>query len=130
MEVISEILKKHEITPTSECLSYLFLIIYEMFVEELDAVDNGIPMYVEGTPCYRINTHLSARVNKLNPVWNSPKTENIDELFKKAMILVGSEFTQQVIEVSDLLCKIFLKFHNYVYLSHLSLQQFGGQLEK
>lgn len=99
MEVLSAILKKINYTATTECLKGVFLAVYEGFVEELDAIDNGIPMYADGHPKYRINTHLSARVHRLNPEWNSSNRLSTDELFQKAMNLVGSEFTDKVVEV-------------------------------
>lgn len=101
MEIISAVLKKMNHTPTTECLKGLFLAVYEGFVEELDAIDNGIPMYADGHPKYRINTHLSARVHRLNPEWNTKNPEPADELFKKAMDLVGNEFTEKVVEVNS-----------------------------
>ncbi|KAK9721056.1 Uncharacterized protein family (UPF0160) [Popillia japonica] len=100
MEIISAVLKKMNHTPTTECLKGLFLAVYEGFVEELDAIDNGIPMYADGHPKYRINTHLSARVHRLNPEWNTKNPEPADELFKKAMDLVGNEFTEKVVETA------------------------------
>ncbi|CAG9762589.1 unnamed protein product [Ceutorhynchus assimilis] len=98
LEVLSETLKKEKKNPTTECLKVLFLHIYGGLVEELDAIDNGIPMYAEGKPRYRINTHLGARVHRLNPVWNDPNPEHDDVLFGKAMQLVGSEFVETVLE--------------------------------
>lgn len=44
---------------------------------------------------YRIVTDLSARVNRLNPQWNS-KGINIEEQFEKAMALVLEEFLEFV----------------------------------
>lgn len=81
---------------------------YDGFVEEIDAIDNGVPMYAEGTPRYRIDTHLSARVHMLNPEWNETDSPNIDELFQNAMKLVGGEFSAKVIRVScvRLCCKM------------------------
>lgn len=99
MEVITAILKKINYTPSTECLKAVFVAVYEGFIEELDAIDNGIPMYVDGHPRYRINTHLSARVHRLNPEWNCQFQVSMNELFQKAMNLVGSEFTDKVIEV-------------------------------
>ncbi|CAH1983347.1 unnamed protein product [Acanthoscelides obtectus] len=101
LEVISSILKKNTINRSSECLSRIYLYIYEGFVEELDAIDNGIPMYSEGKPRYRINTHLSARVHRLNPEWNSPEQEPTDKLFMKAVGMVGEEFTERVLEAAN-----------------------------
>lgn len=100
LEVLEEIIKKSNKTITSECLSKLFVYLYGGFIEELDAIDNGIPMYSEGMPMYKINTHLGARVSKLNPAWNDNSPKNIDVLFGKAMELVGHEFTENVLEVS------------------------------
>ncbi|GJQ66171.1 hypothetical protein Trydic_g4231 [Trypoxylus dichotomus] len=100
MEVITSVLKKINYAPTTECLKAIFLAVYEGFVEELDAIDNGIPMYSDGFPRYRINTHLSARVHRLNPEWNSENQQSMDELFQKAINLVGSEFTDKVIEAA------------------------------
>lgn len=56
-------------------------------------------MYAEGHPRYKIKTHLSARVHRLNPEWNSVVTDNTDDLFMKAVQLVGEEFVEKVVEV-------------------------------
>ena len=42
---------------------------YKGFVEEIDAIDNGINV-AEGDLKYKINTHLSARAGQLNPGWH------------------------------------------------------------
>eukprot|EP00049_Salpingoeca_infusionum_P022540 m.7413 g.7413 ORF g.7413 m.7413 type:complete len:347 (+) comp5244_c0_seq2:319-1359(+) len=73
-------------------LAILFKQMYENFVEEVDAVDNGISQY-SGSPLYRVSTTVSARVGRLNPAWNAEAAAKPDELFVKAMELVGSEFT-------------------------------------
>lgn len=44
--------------------------LYENFVEEVDAVDNGISQY-DGEARYSVSSTLSARVGHLNPRWNS-----------------------------------------------------------
>lgn len=48
---------------------------YENFVEEVDAVDNGISQWEEGEPRYALTTTLSARVARLNPTWNQPNQD-------------------------------------------------------
>lgn len=48
---------------------------YENFVEEVDAVDNGIAQWDEGEPRYALTTTLSARVARLNPTWNQPNQD-------------------------------------------------------
>lgn len=100
IEVISEILSRHNFAATTDCLEHLYTAVYEGFVEELDAIDNGVPMYADGRPRYRISTHLSARVHRLNPEWNAAEDTKPDELFSKAMEMVGKEFTERVIEVN------------------------------
>ncbi|XP_015471401.1 UPF0160 protein MYG1, mitochondrial isoform X1 [Parus major] len=45
--------------------------LYENFVEEVDAMDNGIAP-AAGEPRYALSTTLSARVGHLNPRWNDP----------------------------------------------------------
>ncbi|CAN8003689.1 unnamed protein product [Ixodes hexagonus] len=68
--------------------------VYENFMEEIDAIDNGVKMFDE-EPRYRISTNLSARVSHLNPPWNEPNP-NPDEMFKKAVKLTGEEFLDRV----------------------------------
>nr|XP_023015316.1 UPF0160 protein [Leptinotarsa decemlineata] len=100
LEVLANLLGTHKIAATSECLRCLYVFIYEGFVEEIDAIDNGVPMYSEGKASYKISTHLSARVGRLNPKWNEPQDESTDEIFFQAVDLVGKEFTERVLEAA------------------------------
>ncbi|XP_022375498.1 UPF0160 protein MYG1, mitochondrial [Enhydra lutris kenyoni] len=68
---------------------------YENFVEEVDAVDNGISQWEEGEPRYVLTTTLSARVARLNPTWNQPD-QDTEAGFKRAMDLVREEFLQRL----------------------------------
>ncbi|KAM3842402.1 MYG1 exonuclease [Diretmus argenteus] len=68
--------------------------LYENFVEEVDAIDNGISQY-DGEARYAVSTTMSSRVGHLNPRWNS-KSQDTEEGFKKAMALVGEEFLDRV----------------------------------
>nr|XP_019580025.1 PREDICTED: UPF0160 protein MYG1, mitochondrial isoform X2 [Rhinolophus sinicus] len=68
---------------------------YENFVEEVDAVDNGISQWEEGEPRYALTTTLSARVARLNPTWNQPD-QDTEAGFKRAMDLVREEFLQRL----------------------------------
>ena len=43
--------------------------LYEYFMEEIDAVDNGINA-TEEKPKYHVTTTLGGRVRNLNPAWN------------------------------------------------------------
>lgn len=96
-KVISEILKKNKgIDLTKRQLQSIFVKIYTSFIQELDAIDNGVPQF-DGEPHYRINSHLSNRVKIFNPSWDEEKTPmQIDELFREAMAYVGKEFTEKI----------------------------------
>ncbi|CAM9275139.1 unnamed protein product [Lampetra fluviatilis] len=67
---------------------------YEKFVEEVDAIDNGISQH-DGEPRYAITTGLSARVGRLNPMWNDPDHSG-DKRFWKAVEMVGAEFLDRL----------------------------------
>lgn len=82
---------------TEDVLDKLYLKIYRGFVEEIDAIDNGVQMFGDIEPKYQISTNLSARVAHLNAPWYE---ENTDETaftgFLKAMQLVGTEFYDRI----------------------------------
>ncbi|XP_053723144.1 UPF0160 protein MYG1, mitochondrial [Synchiropus splendidus] len=75
-------------------LEVLYDKLYENFVEEVDAVDNGISQY-EGEARYTVSTTLSARVSHLNPRWNST-SQDTEEGFRKALEMVGEEFLDRI----------------------------------
>ncbi|XP_029008178.1 UPF0160 protein MYG1, mitochondrial [Betta splendens] len=75
-------------------LEVLYDKLYEKFVEEVDAIDNGISQ-CEGEPRYSISSNLSARVGYLNPCWNS-QSQDSEEGFKKALEMVGVEFLDRL----------------------------------
>ncbi|KAG7493499.1 hypothetical protein JOB18_009987 [Solea senegalensis] len=75
-------------------LEVLYDKLYENFVEEVDAIDNGISQY-DGEARYAISSTLSARVGHLNPRWNS-KSQDTEEGFKKAIKMVGEEFLDRL----------------------------------
>ncbi|XP_034389796.1 UPF0160 protein MYG1, mitochondrial [Cyclopterus lumpus] len=75
-------------------LEGLFDKLYENFVEEVDAVDNGISQ-CDGEARYSVSTTLSTRVGHLNPRWNS-KSQDTEEGFRKAMKIVGEEFLDRL----------------------------------
>lgn len=75
-------------------LEVLYDKLYENFVEEVDAIDNGISQ-CDGEARYAVSTTLSSRVGHLNPRWNS-KSQDTEEGFKKAMAMVGEEFLDRL----------------------------------
>lgn len=109
LEVVTEILKINKTILNSNSLSSLYSFIYEGFVEEIDAIDNGVPMFNDGKPNYKIGTHLSARIHRLNPEWNIPEPDSTDDLFQTALKTVGKEFTERILSVSVFLVYIYLR---------------------
>ncbi|KAJ8665081.1 hypothetical protein QAD02_006743 [Eretmocerus hayati] len=77
-----------------EDMKKIFKKVYETFVQEIDGLDNGVPMFPE-EPRFRLHTDLCSRIARLNPAWNTPNlTEEIQ--FEKAMTLVRGEFIECV----------------------------------
>lgn len=76
----------------------VYLAVYKNFMEAIDAIDNGVNQWdSEGPPKYVNNTHLSARVGRLNPDWNEDASEAATmRQFQAAMELTGREFTEAV----------------------------------
>ncbi|XP_055851622.1 MYG1 protein [Episyrphus balteatus] len=94
-DVIQELLKKNgneELTPSD--LKAVYKQIYKSLIQEIDGIDNGVPMF-DGEPAYTISTHLSARIGNLNPSWEIVDYD-LDDIFQKAMETAGKEFTQIV----------------------------------
>ncbi|KAI2796007.1 hypothetical protein BLOT_016211 [Blomia tropicalis] len=70
--------------------------VYENFIKEIDAIDNGVSQY-DGEPRYHIKTNLSSRVEMLKPAWNEPSDDKIMyERFLQASKLTGEEFMDRV----------------------------------
>lgn len=91
------VLKKILPDVEDKIIDLLFLKIYEGFIQEIDAVDNGVPI-CDGQPRYYYSTHLSARVKHMNPSWQDPNPDT-DAYFYKAMDLVREEFSNKVIRL-------------------------------
>ena len=68
--------------------------VYENFIQEIDAIDNGINAH-DGEPRYSISTNLSSRVSNLSPNWND-QDQDFDVGFYKAMELTRTEFVDKV----------------------------------
>ncbi len=75
-------------------LNLVYRKMYISFVEEMDAVDNGIERFPEGGPAPRFqsNTSLPNRVGLLNQSWNETAGPSQDERFEKAVALTQEEF--------------------------------------
>ncbi|XP_046670222.1 LOW QUALITY PROTEIN: MYG1 exonuclease-like [Homalodisca vitripennis] len=92
-EVIKKILGDDSLG--GDKLDAIFDHVYEDFIQEIDAIDNGFPMF-DSEPRYRITTNLSSRVNQQNKQWNSSDDFNEEEAFTNAQKYVGSEFESKV----------------------------------
>lgn len=76
---------------------------YEDFVQHIDGIDNGLSVCQEpDTINYKIETHLPARVARLNPAWNEESSpEQLNSRFSKAMDMVSREFIDFVTALTD-----------------------------
>ncbi|XP_061203220.1 MYG1 exonuclease [Neopsephotus bourkii] len=90
-QILAELLGQPEDSPE---VAALYDQLYESFVEEIDAIDNGIAQ-AEGEPRYALSSTLSARVGRLNPLWNEPD-QDTEAGFQRAMELVRSEFLERL----------------------------------
>jgi len=68
--------------------------VYENFVQEIDAIDNGIATH-DGVGRYSFTTDLSSRVSRLRPNWND-EDRDTDPGFYRAMELTRLEFLERV----------------------------------
>jgi len=89
--LIAQIIEKKEDDPLVE---KIFDKVYENFMEEVDANDNGIPTH-DGKARYAVTTTLASRVANLKPRWND-LDKDTDKGFYKAMDLVWPEFHDRV----------------------------------
>ncbi len=83
-----------ETNPSEELVEIIFDKVYEKFMEEVDANDNGIPTH-DGKARYAVTTTLASRVANLRPAWNDAD-QDFDKGFYKAMDLVWPEFHDRV----------------------------------
>ena len=94
-QVIEQIIRKitKNETVDQKLVDIIYEKMYENFVKEIDAIDNGIE--IAETKAYSINTNLSARVSFFNPDWNETD-KNETTQFHLALEMVGSEFTARI----------------------------------
>jgi len=90
-EIIAHLL---EVDLKEPVVEKVFDKIYENFVQEIDAIDNGISTH-EGPGRYSIGTNLSSRVSHLGPNWND-SNQDYDPGFHQAMDLTRTEFLDRV----------------------------------
>ena len=91
-KILAHLLKTDE---NSELVQQTFSKVYENFIEEIDAIDNGISTH-DGLPRYKVMTTLSSRVGNLNARWNEEGEVDETARFHQAMELVKTEFLDRV----------------------------------
>lgn len=96
-EVIQELLKsKCGLKVESTLLKKIYEKVYQGLIQEIDGIDNGVPMF-DGEPTYRISSDISSRAGRFNPTWNSQEDFDVQGQFEKAMVIVGEEFVDRVL---------------------------------
>ncbi|XP_028396435.1 UPF0160 protein MYG1, mitochondrial-like [Dendronephthya gigantea] len=95
-DIISQLMKREKDDPT---VDLIYAKVYENFVQEIDAIDNGVNQF-DGEPRYSISTNISSRVGSLNPKWND-ESQDSEAGFAKAMKMVGEEFLETVSYFKD-----------------------------
>lgn len=83
-------------------IDFIYKRVYFDIIQEIDGIDNGIPSS-NSESLYNINTHVSARVSRLNKSWNFVGEWNDMEQFEKAIDLVGTEFVNTVNRVMNII---------------------------
>jgi len=74
---------------------------YESFVEEIDAIDNGIDQF-DGEKRYKITTTLSSRVAHLNPKWNEESRDERVRHLIRFPLLVSRHLARWICERLEL----------------------------
>ncbi|BES93277.1 chromosome 12 open reading frame 10 [Nesidiocoris tenuis] len=80
--------------PDEKNLDRVFDQVYANFIQEVDGIDNGVPMCCP-TTTYSISTNLSSRVSHLNKSWNQKEFDE-EKAFNQAMQLTSEEFIDRV----------------------------------
>lgn len=115
-QVIQKLLSKRNIKLDEKTFENLYQIMYKVFVEHIDANDNGI-CFSDKELDVPILSMLSSRVKLTNLKWNEGSTPELqNSAFKNALILVFSEF----IRVLDIELK---KFHGEVVSNTFSASE-------
>lgn len=94
-EIVAAAMQRPQDNPDVEAV---YLAVYKNFMEAIDGIDNGVNQWDgDAPPKYVNNTHLSARVGRLNPDWNADSSDEVlMRQFLLAVELTGSEFTEAV----------------------------------
>jgi len=79
----------------------LYKKVYEDFMEHIDGIDNGVAVS-DGPINYKVESHLSARIGRLNPSWNlESNNEDMERRFSLALQVVSNEFFDYLIALVE-----------------------------
>lgn len=99
-DVVAAVLKKAGIALAEEDVDRIYEHVYDSFVEEVDAVDNGIERFESDKPArYHASTNLSSRIARLNADWYE-KNPDQDANFLKAVALAGAELDDAILRAA------------------------------
>lgn len=89
---------------------------YVEFMEEIDAIDNGVEVASGDNLVYNyhVNSGISSRVGRVNPIGNTATPEERLVLFKKAMELVGAELSEGLHFLGTIWWPKRQQFHEFV----------------
>lgn len=91
------------IVPTldDDVINKLYEKVYRDFMEHIDGIDNGVAVS-DGPINYKVESHLSARIGRINPSWNlESNNEDIERRFSLALQLVSNEFFDYLIDLVE-----------------------------
>jgi uncharacterized UPF0160 family protein len=96
--VIEAVLKAYkQLDLPKEDLVIIYKKVYDSLISEIDAIDNGVPMFPDGAePRYTISSHMSSRVGAFNPNWNDTNNLSQDQLFEQAKKYAGKELMDKI----------------------------------
>jgi uncharacterized UPF0160 family protein len=96
-EVITNILKRHDLQISDLDLEYVYETLYFQFVQEIDAADNGISQVPASVaPRYENCTGITTRIKMKNPHWKSPNPDP-DAAFLTAVSDISKEFEDLIL---------------------------------
>ena len=104
-QIVSKLLSENQ-AENEIIINKFYEKIYEVIIEHIDAIDNGIPLSKTPLNC-PMESILSVRINKCNPSWNEDCSDDArNNCFKNAVNLAVSEFktivTEQVLIMDNM----------------------------
>lgn len=119
-ELIRKFLNIDDNAENKKAVDAIYEKCYVEFFEEIDAIDNGVSI-VSGDNIvfnYHINSGISNRVGRFNPISAKASPEERLEKFHKAMEMVGAEITEGIEFLGNVWWPQQIKFKKFVLDRH------------